>query len=361
MAAFFQSDAHFRIFTSALEAAIELFDDDPDENLLERQKFQMESLIGLEDQFRAKLIKHRWYEDVYNAFITKVDGAKALGNNGNVLTSRPYFRERQEVCIGPICKAIKARNLDELSKFHFNYQFIALAIKSMPWTENHELRKLEKKISKLRNKIVVSNMPLAISQARQFWSKTVSKDPSGQLSYMDLIQISSEGLMSAVDKYCLPFTRNFRAVIIGRAVGNFIDCNNQTFLHFFPKDKRKLYRGNKKIWKYTGAVDFEEVARFINEVIEIPSHRTNAIEIQALFAAASVVSTEMLVAPGDNSDSESHGAINRMDTVADEPIHQPDVIHEEAEAITTMKAAISQLSNFEQKLLRLKGVSLGAI
>jgi hypothetical protein len=111
-------------------------------------------------------------------------------------------------------------------------------------------------------------MPLAIAQAKQFWHKAPSATKDTRFSFMDFVQIAADGLMSAVDKFVLPggleanpaLIRVWRAVAIGRMKGNFIEMFSETTIHFFPQDKRKLYRANKHLKEFSGQIDFERLA-----------------------------------------------------------------------------------------------------
>jgi len=118
-----------------------------------------------------------------------------------------------------IAKALKEESATALYRYHFNYQFVRFTMALRKWPRGGKIRKLAMKIEAIRTEIVEMNMPLAISRARIFWSRT----PRSHLTYMDLVQISCEGLMSAVDKFVLPYSTVFRSVAIGRIVGNLIE------------------------------------------------------------------------------------------------------------------------------------------
>ena len=137
----------------------------------------------------------------------------------NILAARPFFRERQAIFTSKVSNALRDRSEVNLSKFHFNFQFIKFTMKARNWGKDSQIRNLYNQIDSLRTEIIEMNMPLAISRTRIFYSKT----PPSQLSYMDFVQIGAEGLMSAVDKFCLPYSKVFRSVIIGRIVGNYIE------------------------------------------------------------------------------------------------------------------------------------------
>lgn len=194
-----------------------------DKELLNIQKEQLETLVKLERKFKTLLIKHKNGPISYKRFIHFI-----CEERNNILTAKPYFRERQEVFTEFISDALKTKNHKKLYKFHFNYNFIQFILSYGKWGYNSELMKIVREIEKIRTEIAIMNMPLAISRARIFYSKT----PRAHLSHMDLVQISAEGLLNAIDKFCLPFSKVFRGVIIGRIVGRFIEsyCLDQDTL-----------------------------------------------------------------------------------------------------------------------------------
>lgn len=334
------TDDHFRQFAGSLEKAIEQYEAMPEETLVERQKKQIEELVSLEKEFRLALIAHPRGPGVYKEFIKMIKE-----DRGNVLAARPYFRERQEIFGSGISSALKAGSEKSLYQYHFNYQFVLFAMKARKWRKGTRLISLARKIADLRKEIVTMNLPLAIHQARLFFSKT----PQAQLQYMDLVQIACEGLMAAVDKFVLPYSPVFRSVAIGRMSGNFIANYSETLLHFYPQDRKRLYRANKVIHKYKGGeVDFEKLAADVNKDVE-PDKQIAPEEIADLMAAASTVSVDA-VAPGCDED---------MDTVerypADESV-RPDVQVEDRQAYTSLWSAVASLTLIEKKVLRLKGV-----
>lgn len=333
---------HFRLFASSLEAAIEKYGSMPEKTLLQRQKQQVERLVALETKFRRTLIKHPWGPGVYKSFIHFITEEKR-----NILAARPYFRERQEVFTKQIGPALRDRAFKSLYRFHFNYNFIVFVLKARSWNKTNfgaKITNLAKEVADIRTEIVEMNMPLAISRARIFWSKT----PKSHLSYMDLVQITAEGLMSAVDKFVLPYSRVFRAVAIGRILGNLIEQYSETTIHFYPIDKRKIYRANKLSRKYAGDVDYTALADDVNLGVD-PAHRTNSSEIANLMAAASCVSADTIL-PKD-SDAAEPG-----ERFAADEANRPDALVEDQESRSLLYASIGSLALIDRKLLRLCGI-----
>jgi len=341
------TDDYFRKFATSLERAIARYGDLNEETLVERQKRQVEKLVELETTFRHTLIKHYWGPGVYRKFVRMICDEKR-----NILAARPFFRERQPIFTKEIAKALKLRADVSLYKFHFNYQFVLFAMRARPWPVNGKLGKLATEIAELRIELVEMNMPLAIARARLFWGGT----PRAHLTYMDLVQISCEGLMAAIDKFVLPYSQTFRHVAIGRILGNCIENYSETLVHFYPSDKRKLYRANKLIKNQVDVtVNYEQLARGVNEWPGAGGVNTNASEIADLMSAASCVSAHCATRAYMHGEEEEMSAINRF---AADSSSQPDIRFEETEARQVTSRAIVQLSIIEQKLLKMSGITL---
>ncbi len=357
----------FRQFAGDLTAILEIYGKMEDKQLLQLQRNQLEKLMDLEYQFKKTLIKHRWGENVYRRFVNYI-----CVERGNILCSRPYFRERQTVCTGPISKALDEKKHKELYRFNFNFLFVQFAMNCFKWGKNSKIRKLSTAIKKARKDIVELNMPLAISQARVFWSKAPAKTAYCHSTFMDFVQIGADGLLSAVDKFVAPdpkvFTdkkelheewRRFRPMAVQRMVGNYIEDFSSTPVHFYPKQKRMLYRAHKYIGRNSGAVlDFDKVTLAVNRDAKgrhIPAAaRTTSSEIGLLLSAASSLGP-----------SETSGTINEdgtrdnpLERYSDEVSSQPDVQYESTEVGFQMRVAIAQLPILDRKLLRLKGIGL---
>lgn len=213
-------DNTFKNFCSNLEGLLAAHEasQDPEEELLPRQRKQLRNLINLEAQFRDALIRHRWGLNVYRDFVTYIVETRA-----NILAARPFFRERSKVFTASISPALKERNDKTLYKYRINWSFVEWVVKARKWRPGSPILALANQIRKQRIEIVEQNLPLAISQARQFWNAT----PPSHLSYMDIVQIQCQGMLLAVDKFVPPNDkrmsekeslaryRTFRAVAIG--------------------------------------------------------------------------------------------------------------------------------------------------
>jgi RNA polymerase sigma factor (sigma-70 family) len=341
-----QDESHFKYFAQSLKFNLEKYKDLDDENRTDRQKRQLENLVKLEKDFRKALIDDPKGEAVFSDFITFICDIRR-----NILDARPYFRERQTVFTKRISPALKSRNPSRLHGFNYNYGFIIFVMKSRKWGKRHPLTKLFKEIHKARNELIEQNMPLAISRAHIFFRST----PTAHLSYLDMIQIAAEGLMSGIDKFCLPYSKKFRHTAIGRMIGNFIENYSQTALHFFPIDKRKIYRANKELrHKDRENIDFEALAVQVNYNLA-KEYQTNAAELADLLAASKTISLNVPSSFG--GDSQPEGEMNELQDFQPASAEwQPDIQVEDANLKKTLILAINQLPMLERKVLYLKGL-----
>lgn len=343
-------DGGFKLFADALEQRLNTHVQVPRKKLLQFQRKQIKNLVNLENRFRKALICDRRGPWVYKKFVHYITQEK-----NNILAARPYFRERQVLFSDEIAEVLKKKSDKALYRFRFNFNFILFALKQYKWGDNCEVVKIAKEIQKQRMEILEMNIPLAISQARIFWSAT----PKSHLSYMDLVQIHCMGLLIAIDKFVPPPNglpakreleeyRKFRAVAIGRMMGDRIEQYSETMLHFFPADKRKIYRALKALRKPTGEnPDFNAVTEKVNEGIKNTKHHTNPEEIGQLLAGASHVSGDMSVEPEGETTLERY---------PDKEENDPYAKIEDADAIQKINAVAYELPLVEKKLLKLKGM-----
>lgn len=160
---------------------------------------------------------------------------------------------------------------------------------------------------------------------------------------MDIVQIAIEGLLTAIDKFVPPFSRVFRSVIIGRLTGGLIADYSQTMLHFFPSDKKTIYRANKA---RRHSESIEVITDELNAQETPGAHLHTVGEVQEILSASSHIS---LFAAQD--DDETASLINHYAT---HDSQRPDAQVEELEATTKVMSIMNDLPLFEQKLLKLK-------
>jgi DNA-directed RNA polymerase specialized sigma subunit len=300
--------------------------------------------------FREKLIAHHWGEAAYKKFVTYICEEKR-----NILSARPYFRERQTTFTKYISDAFKERDFKKLYKFRINYEFVNYIMGLHRWGK--DLRDVADEITQIRQEVLVINMPLAISRARIFWSRT----PQSHLTLMDEVQLCAMGLLSGLDKYTPPpsgFERKFRAVLIGRMIGELIKYFSETIIHFYPGDRRKIYTANKLLRRNSDVIDYDELARQVSETLSKSKNnplQTTASEIAGLLSSASTVSADTTMVDVVNSENEDvQESVNRFSAPESS---RPDVMVEERSVSIALRQAMAQLTTFERKLLQLRGVT----
>lgn len=340
------SDEHFKQFAVDLEHLLVKYGTIDD--LYELQRCQLTTLIDLEADFRGTLQKNKEGLKVYEEFIHFICSIKR-----NILDARPYFRERQKLFTKEISGVFKKKEAAGLFPFRINYRFILFVMGARKWGKKSKIQTLFNKITALRTEILEINIPLGISRARVFYSKT----PRSHLSYMDLIQIAQEGTISGIDKYTpgddgIVIPRIFRSTVMGRQGGYHIQNYSETLLHFFPVDARKIYRANKAVRKLENEIDFEALAKTVNLDVA-GACITTPNEIADLMAAASCLSLDLKPTP--NEEVKDNSLVGQWDVAPDTV--RPDVQFENEEAMDAMSVAFSKLTIFERKFLRMKGLN----
>jgi hypothetical protein len=308
------------------------------------RKQQVEELIRLEAEWRDTLLSSSLGIPTYEAFVRHV--TKKLKN---VLKARPFFRERHTTFTKEISKALKAEDAEAVSKFRVNWLFIDHVMRRRRW--GRKLVALAKRVQDLRTELAVRNLPLDVSRARMFWSRT----PESHLSFLDLVQLGAIGLLAGIDKYAAEtYEPVWASVAIGRMSGEFIDGYNQTLLHFYPSDQRRLYRAHKFLARHPdGGVDPAALLRFVNHKVK-RQHRVTLEELYALLAAASTTSSDALAAAPPKERPGAPSAVRAWDEGPEEG--RPDVQYERMDLTRKLALAARGLTMIEWKLLRLKGV-----
>lgn len=322
------------------------------------QQEQVEELVDAERKFKKVILnRHKLSTEVYKKFIQRI-----CVQNKNILSARPYFRESAITFskkITPAIKAAQARESKETTKdaievlktFDINYQFIKFIRDSWVGLFPPAAEKLYHRVHQARTVLIENNMPLAVNRAKLFYRKT----PKSHLSLMDLIEICSMGLSAGIDKYVGKYTPVFRSVCIGRMVGNMIDSYSETTLHFYPSDKRILYKANS-IRGRQGIDDMNELANAVNKSFKqdekegknIPKGEINASQLSELMSASSTVSADATV------NDEGYGVYSY--TVDETQDIEKSYI--QRETTLRMLSIAKKLPLMEKKILRLKGLKI---
>jgi DNA-directed RNA polymerase specialized sigma subunit len=310
------------------------------------QEEQVEELLDAERKFKETILKYRQATEIYKKFLQKV----CIQNN-NILSARPYFRETAVTFSKKITPAIKDQNIEDLKKFDINFQFIKFIKDKWLGPFPKRAEQLYNRVHTARTKLIENNMPLAINRAKLFYRKV----PKSHLTLMDMIEICAMGLAAGIDKWCGKYSPVFRSVCIGRMVGNMIDSYSETTLHFYPSDKRILYKANS-IRGRQGIDDMEELTNAVNESFKqdelegksIPKKDITVSELSSLMSAASTVSADSTV------NDEGFGVYHFT------PDQAPDMesVLIQQESTNQMLGLAKKLPLLQRKILRLKGIKL---
>jgi RNA polymerase sigma factor (sigma-70 family) len=331
---------HFQFFAEQVRSSIATYGSMNKKQLLEQQRAQVNGLSQLELDFIEALKLCGIAKEAFNCFYDYI-----INERRNLLAARPFFRERSDKFAEGLMGSIKNRDYTITSKYHLNFHFCDLVVKRLDFSKDKEVLVIYKKIKQLRQDLVLMNLPLIISRARMFYSRT----PKSHLSFMDLVQIGVGGLISAIDKYCGTYARVWRAVVIGRCAGDQIRVYSSTVLHFYPDDRRRLYRANKYLARRSpDEICEEDLLKAVNDSCK---HPTDGNTLRNLIQAAGIVSVDVR-APVDD---EKEGNENVVRMAAPES-SRPDVQFEENEGTELMFKCIAMLPIIDQKILRLKGV-----
>lgn len=309
------------------------------------QKQQFEELVTAERLFHETVLSYRISSEMYKRFIAEI-----RIHNKNILSARPYFRENSETFSSKITPALKIKDPEALKKFDINFHFIKFCRDNWIGLWPKKLETLFLRVEKARTILVNNNMPLAINRAKLFYRKT----PKGHLSFMDMVEVSAMGLCAAVDKYVGPYLPNFCGVIIGRSTGNLIDAYSETVMHFYPQDRRVLYRANS-IRGRQGITDITELTEAVNKsfAADLLEGKTapkavTVTELSYLMAAASLISSD------SNSGEDGFGV---YDYTPDET-ESVEVNLGRKQEISNVARLARKLPLINQKVLRLKGIEI---
>lgn len=337
----FEFDSSFYVLAGEITRALE--ENKKDGTI---QKEQVEELLDAENCFKQHILKYKASTWVYEAFWQKV-----CLENKNILSARPYFRESAITFSKRITPAIKATDIEALKQFNINYQLIKFIKDNWKGKWDERMEALFQRVFVARTKLIQNNMPLAVNRAKLFYRKT----PKSHLTLIDFIGICAMGLAAGVDKWNGPYSPVFRSVCIGRMVGNMIDSYSETMLHFYPSDKRILYKAHT-LRSRKGIDDVKELTEavktaFIEDAKEgksIPKNKIDVGELSSLMQAASIVSADATV------NDEGFGVYSfTMDEKQDT---EKDFI--EKEATDKMLDLAKKLPVLYRKILRLKGIKL---
>jgi DNA-directed RNA polymerase specialized sigma subunit len=307
---------------------------------------QVERLMALEKKFKHSVLKYAQSREIYKRFLLMI-----VVENKNILSARPYFREKSVNFSKFITPAIKAADIEKLQTFDINFQMIKYIRDQWKGVFPKASESYYQKVAKAREVLIEDNMPLAINEAKKFYNKV----PKNHVTLMDLITACADGLGSGIDKYCGPYTKVFRSVCIGRAKGNMIDIYSETTLHFYPVDRRILYKANA-IRSRKRIEDLDELAAAVNESFAQDERdgkkgmkdKVTADQLRLLMTASSTVSAD------SKKGQEGHSVYS----LTPSNLEDPETIVEKIDTMKHLIEAAQGLDLVSKKLLKLKGVSI---
>jgi len=313
------------------------------------QKEQVEELILAEKLFKEEILRYKYSTKVYKQFIDKI-----RREDCNILYSKIYFREGSDVFSSKITPCLKKEDPEGLKKFNINFNLILFIKNKWRGPLGPKAEKLYQRVHRARRILQENNLPLAINAAKLFYRKV----PKSSVTLLDMISVSAQGLASAIDKYTGDKNGNysevFRSVILGRAAGNLIKLYSETPMHFYPSDRKVMYKANS-IKGRQGIHDIEELTAAVNsafmadskEGLNVPKEQVKASDLQSLLNAATLISVEATV------NEDGFGAYDYT------PDELPDAEQSLINTETSQKIGqlISKLSLIHRKILKLKGIN----
>lgn len=316
------------------------------------QKEQVEELWLSERLFQEEILKYKYSTQVYKKFIQKIRHI-----DRNILYSKIYFRENSETFSRQITPYLKAEDPEGLKKFKVNYNFILFCRDNWRGPLGAKAEKLFKRVERARRILGENNLPLVINVAKLFFRKV----PRSTITLMDMIAVASMGLTSAIDKYTGDtngeYSKVFMSVAMNRATGNLIKLYSETHLHFYPSDRKILYKANS-IRGRQGITDTTELASAINaafladskEGMVVPKGQVTAAQLTELLGAATMVSVELTAKDDEDGTDNAYDYTPDDKSTAEENL----ITTETNEKISKL---ITELPHIYRKVLRLKGIA----
>jgi hypothetical protein len=296
--------------------------------------------MELEEIFKKVINSYKQSDKIYYKFLMHIKIEK-----GNILMARPFFRENSKTFGKDISPAFKEDDIQKIKQFHINYKFILFVIEN--WKGNIPTKAIDawEEHQEVRRQIIENSMPMAINEAMKFYKAV----PKNHTTLMDIINASVAGLCIGVDKWVGPFKTVFRSVCLSRMKSNIMDIYNQTFLHYYPSDKKIIYKSN--LLKSREKIkDQKKLLDAVNNYLEENNDKRvlENHELQNLLNGSSLESIEV---------SATEEGFSIYDTYIDEN----NDTEKNIEKLDILKQALVNCENLliiERKIIRLKGVDL---
>lgn len=333
------SSETFKVFAEQLTKSI---DDNKARN--STQKKDLEDLMTAEKEFRDALFAHPRGPKTFDDFIIFIRQV-----NNDILSARPYFRESAQDFSKFVTPCLKEADGATLATRKINILFAKWVKDNWRGSFPRELNSLYLKMDNIRSTLIIDNMPLAINQAKRFFRQV----PLSYMEFSDFIGFCAAGLASGVDKWARDeWEPLFRSVCMGRMKGNMIESYSQTMLHFYPQDKRILYKANAIKFRQK-IEDIDELAEAVNKAFKedeangvrpIKTTVTGA-SLRLLLAAASHVGADTTA-----TDDETYTVYN---TTPDEEDVEDSFV--KRDILNKTRVISKRLPMIQRKILRLKG------
>lgn len=325
------------------------------DGLIGDQKKQVELMLSLERKFQYYIQKHNKVNKIYNKFIDFI-----VKENGNILSAKPFFREKSTVFSEYISKDIKERRGYNLKRYQINYLLIQFIVDSWGNKLPDTPLRYYREFIEARRILIENNLPLAINRAKLFYRKT----PKSHLNLLDLIDICVCGLVSGIDKYVGDYTKVWRSVCIGRMVGNMIEEYSKTFIRLYPSDKKILYRANSLKHRLK-LESIEELTKAVNQSFnedkengkKVPNLPVTETHIRTLINGTHYIPTDSKVNSNNSDEEGGNDGVGIYDYTPDPQQSVEDKIIEKDIMEKVLKIS-EGLEIIEQKIIKLKGVDL---
>ena len=306
------------------------------QNLVDKrtQEELLNDLFELENKFKNILISSAAGETIYSDFIVFIRTVKK-----NILSSRIFFRERQNTFTQEMSQCFKVPDPLRLQDYRINYEFIKWACKNYKGPKKRQLLRIKQKVEDIRSILMHKDVFLALSRAKIFSTRA----PNWRLEHMDMVQDACEGYLVAVDKFVPPYTTVFRSVAIGRMTLLMLTDHNATMVKFSPTEQRILYRAKNAKYK-AGLSNPDAILDYVKE--SYPN--TTPEQLARIEAASGVASLD-----AQSVDDSGASGSSFIDYMADDTV---DIFDDVAidESSIKLALAFSGLSLIEQKVLKLK-------
>jgi hypothetical protein len=305
-----------------------------------KQKAQVERMMELEEIFRKTINSYKQSDKIYYKFLIYIKSEK-----GNILMARPFFRENSKTFGKDISPAFKDGDIEKIKQFHINYKFILFAMDNWKGVVPQKAADAWEEHQNVRREIIENSMPMAINEAMKFYKAV----PRSHTNLMDIINASVSGLCIGVDKWVGPFRTVFRSVCLSRMKSNIMDVYNQTFLHYYPSDKKIIYKSN--LLKAREKIEDQELLlKAINKYLEENNDKRvlENYELQDLLNGSNLESIELQI---------DEDGFTVYDTYVDENNNLESNI-EKLDCLKKVMVGCKNLKTIERKIIKLKGVDI---